>query len=154
MNVRNTRRAFVAATAALFMLAGSTTALAQPKPDATIEFEIYKAGFIVGGSGGSGKLIYQGKTYPLNIGGVSLGATIGVSKAELQGEVYNLKKVEDITGTYGAAQAGFAVVGGNKVADLKNTKGVQIKVRGKQVGLALEADLSGLQIEYKGEAKK
>lgn len=154
MNVRNTRRAFVAATAALFMLGGSTTALAQPKPDATIEFEIYKAGFIVGGSGGSGKLIYKGKTYPLNIGGVSLGATIGVSKAELHGEVYNLKKVEDITGTYGAAQAGFAVVGGNKVADLKNTKGVQVKVRGKQVGLALEADLSGLQIEYKDEAKK
>jgi hypothetical protein len=154
MKIRNTRRAFVAATAALFMLGGSTTALAQPKPDATIEFEIYKAGFIVGGSGGSGKLIYKGKTYPLNIGGVSLGATIGVSKAELHGEVYNLKKVEDITGTYGAAQAGFAVVGGNKVADLKNTKGVQVKVRGKQVGLALEADLSGLQIEYKNEAKK
>jgi hypothetical protein len=154
MNVRNTRRAFVTATAVLFMLGGSTTALAQPKPDATIEFEIYKAGFIVGGSGGSGKLIYKGKTYPLNIGGVSLGATIGVSKAELHGEVYNLKKVEDITGTYGAAQAGFAVVGGNKVADLKNTKGVQLKVRGKQVGLSLEADLSGLQVEYKDEAKK
>ena len=149
MNVRKTRRALVAATAALVLLGGSTAAFAQPKPDATIEFEIYKAGFIVGGAGGSGKLMYKGKTYPLNIGGVSLGAAIGVTKAELAGEVYNLKSVNDITGTYGAAQAGFAVVGGNKVADLKNTKGVQIKVRGKQVGLALEADLSGLQIEYK-----
>jgi hypothetical protein len=153
MNVRHPRRAFVAATAALVLLGGSA-ALAQPKPDATIEFEIFKAGFIVGGSGGSGKLVYKGKTYPLSIGGVSLGATIGVTKAELAGEVYNLKSVNDITGTYGAAQAGFAVAGGNKVADLKNTKGVQIKVRGRQVGLALEADLSGLQIELKNEAKK
>ena len=154
MNVPHTRRAFVAATAAVLFAASTGAALAQPKPDGTIEFEIYKAGFIVGGAGGTGKLTYKGKTYPLNIGGVSLGATIGVSKAELHGEVYNLKSVNDITGTYGAAQAGYAVVGGNKVADLKNTKGVQLKVRGKQVGLALEADLSGLQIEYKDAAKK
>ena len=149
MNVRYTRRAFVAATAALILLGGSTAALAQPKPDATIEFDIFKAGFIVGGSGGSGKLIYKGKTYPLSIGGVSLGATIGVSKAELIGEVYNLKDPNDITGTYSATQAGFAVAGGDKVADLRNSKGVQIKATGKQVGLALEADLSGLQVELK-----
>jgi lipid-binding SYLF domain-containing protein len=149
MNVRHTSRAFVAVTAALVLLGGSTAALAQAKSDATIAFDIFKAGFIVGGSGGSGTLTYKGKSYPLNIGGVSLGATIGVTKAELLGEVYNLKSVNDITGTYTVAQAGFAVAGGNKVADLRNSKGVQIKVRGKQVGLALEADLSGLQIELK-----
>lgn len=149
MNVRHTRRVFVAATAAVVLLGGSITALAQPKADAKISFDIFKAGFIVGGSGGSGVLTYKGRTYPLNIGGVSLGATIGVTKAELLGEVYGLKSVNDITGTYTAAQAGFAVAGGNKVADLRNSKGVQIKVRGKQVGLALEADLSGLQIELK-----
>ena len=109
MNVRHPRRAFAIATAALVMLGASASALAQPKPDATIEFDIFKAGFIVGGSGGSGTLTYQGKTYPLTIGGVSLGATIGVTKAELVGEVYNLKSVGDIAGTYTAAQAGFAV---------------------------------------------
>lgn len=149
MNIRPTRRAFAAATVALVLAGASAAALAQPKPDATIAFDIFKAGFIVGGSGGSGTLTYQGKSYPLTIGGVSLGATIGVSKAELIGEVYNLKSVNDITGTYTAAQAGFAVAGGNKVADLRNTKGVQLKVRGKQIGLALEADLSGLQLELK-----
>jgi hypothetical protein len=148
MPTRSQRRAFFAGIAAI-ALVGASSALAQPKPDAQIEFDIFKAGFIVGGSGGSGKLIHQGKTYPLNIGGVSLGATIGVTKAELVGEVYNLKRVEDIAGTYTAAQAGFAVAGGNKVADLRNSKGVQIKVRGKQVGLALEADLSGLQVDLK-----
>lgn len=149
MNTRPTRRAFVAATAALCLLGGSASALAQPKPDATIAFDIFKAGFIVGGSGGSGVLTYKGKTHPLTIGGVSLGATIGVTKADLVGEVYGLKNVSDIAGTYTAAQAGFAVAGGNKVADLRNSKGVQIKVRGKQVGLALEADLSGLKIDLK-----
>ena len=57
--------------------------------------------------------------------------------------------MNDITGTYTAAQAGFAVAGGDKVADLKNAKSVQIKVRGKQIGRALVAHLSGLQIELK-----
>ena len=143
------RRAIVAGAAALALLGAAGGALAQPKPTATIAFDIFKAGFIIGGSGGSGMLTYQGRNYPLNIGGVSLGATIGVTKAELAGEVYNLKRPEDITGTYTAAQAGFAVAGGNKVAALRNAKGVQVKVRGKQIGLALEADLSGLQIELK-----
>ena len=143
----SSRRTVLAALAVAVATAG--IAIAQPRPDGTIEIEIFKAGFIVGGSGGSGTLTYQGKSYPLTIGGVSLGATIGVSKAELVGEVFNLKRPEDIAGTYTAAQAGFAVAGGNKVADLKNAKGVQIKVRGKQIGLALEADLSGLQMELK-----
>ena len=149
MNLCRTRRVFVTSCAALVLAAGSVTASAQAKPDCTIAFDIFKAGFIVGGSGGSGSMTCSGKTYPLNIGGVSLGATIGVSKAELVGEVFNLKNPEDITGTYSAAQAGFAVAGGEKVADLRNSKGVQVKVKGKQVGLALEADLSGLQISHK-----
>jgi len=143
------RRAWIAVAAAMLMVAGMSSAFAQAKPDATIEFHIFKAGFIIGGSGGSGTLVYHGKSYPVNIGGVSLGATIGISKAEMVGEVYNLKSIDDITGTYTAAQAGFAVAGGNKVADLRNAKGVQIKARGKQVGLSLEADLSGLQVELK-----
>ena len=144
-----TRRTLLAAIVAGALAGAAPASMAQAKPDATIAFDIFKAGFIVGGSGGSGTLNYKGKSYPLNIGGVSLGATIGVTKAELQGEVYGLKDVADIAGTYGAAQAGFAIVGGNKVADLRNAKGVQLKIRGKQVGLALEADLSGLQIELK-----
>ena len=143
------RRAWIATAAAVLFVAGISTASAQTKPDATIEFHIFKAGFIIGGSGGSGTLVYQGKSYPLNIGGVSLGATIGISRAEMVGDVYNLKSLDDIMGTYTAAQAGFAVAGGNKVADLRNAKGVQIKARGKQIGLSLEADLSGLQIELK-----
>lgn len=144
-----TRRKLLTAIAAGVLAAAAPASMAQGKPDATIAFDIVKAGFIVGGSGGSGTLKYKGKSYPLTIGGVSLGATIGVTKAELHGEVYGLKSVSDVAGTYTAAQAGFAMAGGNKVADLRNGKGVRMKVRGKQVGLALEADLSGLQIELK-----
>lgn len=126
-----------------------SSGLASAAPDGTIELELYKAGFVAGVSGGSGKLKFQGKEYPLKIGGVSLGATVGVSKAELVGEVSNLKSPGDIEGIYKATQAGVALAGGDKVAQLKNAKGVELKVKGKQIGLELSLDLSGMNISLK-----
>jgi hypothetical protein len=117
--------------------------------DARIEMDIFKAGFIVGVSGGSGLLTFQGKGYPLSIGGVSLGATIGASRAELIGEVYNLGKPSDIEGTYVAVQAGVAAAGGAKVFELSNSKGVNLQLRGAQIGFELSLDLSGMQIKLK-----
>ncbi len=126
-------------------------ALAPPThaQSGSVVIEIYKAGFIIGVSGGSGKLRYGGKTYALKIGGVSLGATIGVSKAELIGTAENLKSPSDIAGIYTAIQAGVAVAGGVKTAQLKNSKGVILNLKGKQVGLEFSLDLSGMQISLK-----
>ncbi len=123
-----------------------TAPAAAQTPSGTIEFGVFKAGFIVGAGGGSGTLFYQGQSYPLNIGGISLGLTIGVSKAQLHGEVYNLTNPADIQGTYNAVSASYAFVGGGKTASIKNSRGVVLKVRGKQVGLDLNLSLGGLSI--------
>ena len=135
-----------AAVIALFGI----VALAAPTPSqaqsGTVRIEIVKAGFIVGVQGGSGTLTYKGKRYPLSIGGVSLGATVGASKAVLVGTARNLRNVSDIAGTYAAAEAGLAVVTGRKEARLRNDKGVVLVLRGQQVGLELALDLSGMQI--------
>ena len=117
--------------------------------DARIEFEVVKAGLIVGVSGGSGTLFYQDKAYPISVAGVSLGATIGITATKLKGEVYNLSNVADIEGTYNAATAGAAYIGGVKVAQMMNGKNVSINVSGVQVGLELSLDLSGLTIRLK-----
>jgi hypothetical protein len=85
----------------------------------------------------------------VKISGVSLGATIGVSKAQLIGTVKNLKKLSDIEGTYAAAQAGVALAGGQKAIELKNSKDVVLSVKGKQVGLEFSLDLNGLEIKLK-----
>lgn len=132
--------------AAVAMLAAPAPSRAQ---SAQIEFNIVKAGFILGVSGGSGTLFYGGRTYPLVIAGVSLGATIGASKADLVGEVYNLRSPADIEGTYSATGAGIAVAGGERAAELQNSRGVVLKVRGKQIGLEFSLDLSGMQISLK-----
>lgn len=122
----------------------------QPRtPSGTIQIDVVSGGFIIGGSGGSGTLFYQGKQYPLGIGGISVGLTIGMAKTELIGRVYNLRTVSDIAGTYTAGEAGLTIAGGRKIARLRNSKGVFLRLRGRQIGLEATIDLSGMEIWLK-----
>jgi hypothetical protein len=130
----------------LAMMSAATPTYAD---SATIRISIVKAGWIVGASGGSGTLTFQGKTYPLRIGGLSAGLTFGASKAELIGTVSNISRPSDIEGTYTQAQVGVAIAGGAKAAQLRNSKGVVLSVRGRQIGLEFSLDLSGLDISLK-----
>ena len=66
---------------------GLTTAYAD---SGSIRFNVIKAGFVVGGSGGSGTLVFQGRSYPLSIGGVSYGFTFGASATDFVGTVSNI----------------------------------------------------------------
>lgn len=127
----------------------SAPVLAEEQASGKIQFEVYKAGLVVGVSGGSGTLSYEGKDYPISIGGISLGATIGVSKAEFVGDVFNLSAPEDIEGVYSGAKAGIAIAGGAKTAILKNSKGVELKVSGEQIGVELTLDLNGMDVKLK-----
>lgn len=142
------RKAPIASATAIFtvviiLLAGM--AVPSHAQSGRAEFNLFKAGLLVGVSGGQGTLFFQGKSYRFNIGGVTLGG-IGISNAKLSGEVYNLTNPADIVGTYTATSAGLAVVSGSKVASLKNSKGVVLKVRGRQAGLRVGIDLSGMSI--------
>ena len=74
-------------------------------------------------------MTYNGVVYPLSVGGVSVG-TIGIAGMKLVGTASNLRTAADITGTYGAASASLAVVGGAKVAQLQNEHGVILQVQG------------------------
>jgi hypothetical protein len=122
---------------------------AEGEPDATIEIQKWKVGLIVGAGAGSGTLIYQGERYPLTIDGVRVGATVGVSTADLAGNVYNLSKPEDINGAYVAAQASAAIIKGAKVWTLKSETGVVLKLEGRQKGLELSLDAGGMNIALK-----
>lgn len=143
-----TRRKFVATSAALVAAAAIPKAFAQT-PDATIELAIFRAGFIVGGSGGSGTLYFKNNGYNLGIGGVSLGATIGVARADFVGEVYNLKEARDIEGTYAAIAATAAAAGGVGITELQNQRGVRLRLQGTQIGLMVSIDLSGMIISIR-----
>jgi hypothetical protein len=103
-------------------------ALAAPvagaaSPNATISFHGGGVGFIAGVNWGSGTLHYRGKDIPVKVSGLTVG-TIGAAKYSATGEVYNLKKVSDIAGTYAAIGAGATVAGGGSVLDMSNSAGV------------------------------
>jgi hypothetical protein len=115
----------------------------------TIRFSVYKAAFFVGGSGGEGTLTFHGKRYPVSIAGVSGGFAFGVSKTYFQGTVRHIRRARDVTGVYGAAGGGGAIGKGAQVIVMANNKGAQLELTGRQVGLQVNADLSGLTINLK-----
>ena len=133
------------------LLATLAPALLAPSWAATgaVRVEIFKAGFIVGVGGGRGTLVFQGRRYPLSVGGLSFGATIGASKADLTGRAYNLRQASDIAGTYTAVGAGVAVAGGASGIRLQNAKGVVLELRGRNIGLELNANVSGVEISLR-----
>jgi len=135
---------------ALVAIVAATVTVSAPSFAASgvVRISIAKAGFIVGIGGGSGTLTFHGRTYRLGVGGVSLG-TIGAAQAGLVGRAYNLRRPEDISGTYSAVSASVAVAAGGKVARLQNANGVVLELKGRQVGFELSTALSGLEISLR-----
>jgi hypothetical protein len=138
------RAGFIALAAVVSL---STAALAD---SGTISFKIVKAGFIVGGSGGSGTLTFHGKRYPVSVGGISYGFTFGASETRFHGRVTNIRKASDVAGVYGQAGAGAAVGrAGAQAIVLTNQNGAVLTLSGRQSGLIDSADLSGLALSMR-----
>jgi lipid-binding SYLF domain-containing protein len=114
-----------------------------------VTLTIYKAGWIIGGSGGSGVLDFRGRRYELSTGGLDYGLVFGGSKTVLQGRVSNIRRPSDVEGVYAAAGAGLTVGRGARGIILTNQKGAVLELTGRQVGLMANVDLSGLAITIK-----
>jgi hypothetical protein len=130
-------------------MVGASIASAASADSGTISLTIYKAGWFIGGSGGGGTLTFHGRHYPLSVGGVSAGLVFGASKAHLSGWVDNIRRASDVAGAYGAAGAGAALGVGGRAILLSNSKGARLHLQGGQVGLMVNADLSGMVISLK-----
>lgn len=111
-----------------------------------ISLTIYKGGWFIGASGGSGRLVFRGRTYRLGVGGINYGLLFGGSKTELHGRVTNIQRASDVAGVYAAAGAGLALGQGIRAIVLTNQHGAVLELSGRQVGLMANADLSGLAI--------
>lgn len=134
---------------ALTALAAAALSSASHADSGTVSLTIYKAGWIIGGSGGGGVLNFRGRNYALSAGGIDYGLVFGGSKTVLRGRVSNIFRPSDIAGIYGAAGAGLAVGGGARAIVLTNQKGAVLELAGQQIGLMANLDLSGLAISLK-----
>ena len=138
-------RTIIIALAAL-LAAAATPARAD---EGTVTIQFFKAGWVVGGSFGSGVLNFRGQMYGLSVGGLSYGFTFGGSQTSLHGRVRNIRRASDIEGVYGAGSAGAAIIRGAQAVVLTNQKGAILELSGRQTGLIVNLDLSGLALTLK-----
>ena len=139
-------RTIVVAFAAMLVVSFSGAARADT---GTLRLSFIKAGWVIGGAVGSGTLTLRGRTYPVSIGGLSYGLTFGGSQTFLEGRVRNIFQPTDIEGVYGAAGAGATVIRGPQAIVLTNQKGVVLELSGRQTGLMLNLDLSGMALSLR-----
>lgn len=145
-----TRRNFYLSLLAASMVAAiGASAPAAAQSTGNVEIRVVKGGWFVGAQAGSGTLRFKGRAYRLNVGGLSAGLTFGGSVADLIGTARNLRRPSDIEGVYTAVGAGAAVAGGARVIQLQNSRGVVLSLRGKQVGLSFDLDVSGMSISLR-----
>jgi len=144
-------RLLFAIRAALIALILTVLGLAIPAyaDSGTIRFNVIKAGIVVGGSGGSGALVFHGRRFPLAIGGLSYGFTFGASTTDFVGTVSNIRTPSDVNGVYGAAGVGAAIGRGAGAIVLTNQNGAVLTLSGRQAGLIVAADLNGLVISLR-----
>ncbi len=131
---------------ALLALAGAASVSAAHADSGGISFSVIKAGFVIGGSAGSGTLTFQGRRYALGIGGLSYGFTFGASETRFRGTVSNINRPSDVSGVYAAGNVGAAVGVGAQAIVLTNQHGAILTLSGSSVGAIVSADLNGLVI--------
>jgi hypothetical protein len=140
---------FRAALMVLIAVAAASASSVARADSGTIRISIVKGGWFIGASGGNGTLFFHGHRYPLSIGGVSAGLVFGAAHTFLSGRVSNIFRPSDVEGAYGAGGAGAAVGVGVQAIVLTNGRGAVLELSGRQTGLMLNADLSGLAISLR-----
>ena len=121
----------------------------EKKPDATLHLSTGSVAVGIGYTWGNGVLTYQGKEYPFSIDGLSV-VDVGISKAEANGTVYNLKRLEDFNGNYTGVTAGATIAGGAGATSVQNQNGVVINLTGTTQGLKFKLSVDGVKMTLKG----
>jgi hypothetical protein len=128
------------------LLAGLAMAQAQAKkPDGVLTLSEGSVAVGIGFSWGKGTLTYKGKKYPVKVEGLSVGE-VGVQRATAQGDVFDLKKLEDSDGNYVAGGAGATVGGGAGITAMKNQNGVVIHLKSTSQGASLRLAAEGIKL--------
>ena len=123
----------------------------EKKPDATLSLTEGQVALGIGWSWGKGVLSYKGKKYPFKVQGISVG-DVGVVDVKADGKVYDLKKLEDFSGTYASAAAEATLGLGAGATAMKNDKGVVLHLLPKTTGANLK--LAGEGVKFTLEKAK
>jgi hypothetical protein len=142
------RTPFVVTLLAAMTSVPCTATSSGPVPatlDATVKLSGGVLAVGVGYSWGHGTLSYQGQQIKFCIRGLSVG-DVGIASLDAQGNVYNLKAVEDFAGKYFALSGGFAAARGQSATILKNKHGVMVELAILETGVRFNIAATGLKI--------
>src|SRR5438094_840120 len=105
----------------------------------------------IGGNWGSGTLTYKVKDYPVKVKGLAIGK-VGMTSSSANGEVFNLKHLQDLNGHYTVGAAGTRGVtlgAGRSGTIMSNQAGVIVRVSSTQNGVAVNATGGGVDMQLK-----
>ena len=120
-------------------------------PDATLRLSTGGFALGIGVNWGSGTLTYKGKDYPVKVKGLSIGK-VGMTSSSANGEVFNLKHLQDFNGHYnvgGAGTRGVTLGAGRSGTIMSNQAGVIVRISSTQNGVAVNATGSGADMQLK-----
>jgi hypothetical protein len=129
-------------------MSASSPAPAQSDTNGKVTLESKSVAVGVGVSWGDGIVEYRGTKHPFTVEGLSV-LDLGVAKVNARGEVKNLKKLEDVDGTYALVATGAAAGGGAGSALLKNQNGVEMALVATGQGIMLSIAQGGVGIKLK-----
>ena len=130
------------------LLFGIAAAIEEKTPSGTISITSTSVAIGVGISWGEGHIKFKGKEYHFSMSGLSL-VDVGVSKVSAVGEIYDLKKVSDLSGNYVGVKTGMALGGGVGGVRMQNQNGVIIRLDSTQKGVALNLGPKGVTLKLK-----
>jgi hypothetical protein len=127
-----------------------TRVLAQ-EPDGTVKITRRSVSEAVGLSWGDGVLIFKGKEYVFSFKASGLLREIdpSITVAELSGQVFNLKNLQDFSGNYKIVKAAPSVSGGGGFAEIRNQNGVIVNMVTVTGGHKFTLGADGMTIELK-----
>ncbi len=133
-----------------FLLTFNLSSFAQA-PDGTVKITSRMVAPGVGLSWGDGILAYKGKEIPFTFqaNGLFRDVDASMTAAELSGEVFNLKTIEDFAGNYQKVEAKNSPGGAGTSATMKNQHGVVVNVTSTVAGRKFNLGREGLKVELK-----
>jgi hypothetical protein len=134
-----------------FLLLAHTSAASAQVPDGTLKITRRTVSPGIGVEWGQGVLIYKGQDYPFSYraGGTFREVDTEMTTMELSGQVFNLKKVEDINGRYHKIENEESISGGGSRVTIKNQNGVVVNVVSPIKGRKFDLTREGLDVQLK-----
>ncbi len=135
----------------IILLLPCVSPAADQTADGTVKITRRSVAEGIGLTWGEGVLTYKGNDYPFTFhaSGRLRDVDVKMTAAELSGQVFNLKNLDDFNGNYKASEGDKTNGGGSTRASIKNQKGVVVNLVSTLEGRKFSVAREGVDIELK-----